>query len=116
MREIILGLSVREDIMIESTIPLFPSGGGDRMSGSTSLSRHRGMTDTLLDIEMIREDYTTMIDGARSRVLISHILMEEIPMIGSAGQNISSMSTRCHGRQGSEWLAFTWRVLLESGG
>ena len=83
-----------EDIMIESVIPMFPIGGGDRMSGSTSLSRHRGMTDTLLDIEMIREDYTTMIDGARSRVLISYILMEEIPMIGSAGRNISSMSDR----------------------
>ena len=116
IRDIISELPVGEDIMIGSTILMFPVGGEDNMIVSTALSRHMGMTGALLEMEVTERECTTMISGLRSRRPTFLILMEDIPMIGWAGPSTSSMSTRCQGRQELELLAFTWRAWQESGG
>ena len=102
--------------MIRSIIPKLPVGEEDNMFVSTTSSRHMGMTDTLLEIEVTEIECTIMISGLESRMSTLLILMVDIPMIGWARPNTSSMSTMCQGRQRSELLAFTWRAQQGGGG
>ena len=93
---------MKDEDMIRSIIPMFLVGGEESMFMSTTSSRHMGMTDTLLEMEVTEGEYTTMINGWRSRTSTFLILMEVIHMIGWAGPNTSSMSMMCQGRKESE--------------
>ena len=100
---------MRREIIFEFSI------GEDDKFVSTISSRHLGMTDIWLEME-VTEGESTMISCLRSRMSTFPILMGVIPMTGWVGPGISSMSTRCRGRQGSALLDFTWRAWQGSGG